>query len=119
MANRLRGILLNLIGREQCGFIADCSLLDNILVVQMIAHLIDNDSNKPSANMLIKIDVEKAYNALYWNTAITTLSKIGFPAIWISCITSCMSSARLYLVLSPPPNMLTKIDVERAYNALS
>lgn len=61
MANRLWDILPNLIGREQCGFIAGRSPLDNILAVPEDAHSIENDSKYPP-RMLIKINIEKAYD---------------------------------------------------------
>lgn len=47
MADRLRNILPNLIGKEQCGFISSHSPLDNILVVQEVAHSIENNSKDP------------------------------------------------------------------------
>ena len=53
LVNRLNSVLGNLISREQSGFSHGCSLLDNIIVVQEIAHSINLDGyNRP--RMLLK-----------------------------------------------------------------
>ena len=36
--------------------------------------------------MMIKLDIEKAYDALEWNAILTTFTKIEFPDVWISWI---------------------------------
>lgn len=48
LANRLRTVFPNLIGREQSGFIAGHCPIDNIFAVQEIAHSIEHDYKNPS-----------------------------------------------------------------------
>lgn len=47
LANRLKKVLPNLIGKEQCGFFSYRTPFDNIINLQEIAHSIDRDSNSP------------------------------------------------------------------------
>lgn len=64
MPNRLRDILLNLICKEQCGFIAICSLLDNILVVQMVSHSIENDFDFDCGSFVKLVTKSEVYRTL-------------------------------------------------------
>lgn len=43
LANRLKIVLPNLVKKEQCGYIASRSPLDNILAVQEVEHSIEQD----------------------------------------------------------------------------
>lgn len=57
-----------------------------------MAHSIENDySNPPS--MILKVDIEKAYNTLEWKVILATLTKMSFLKIWVSWIKACISSA--------------------------
>lgn len=44
--------------------------------------------------MLIKIDVEKAYDTLCWNVLLDTLLKLDFSIIWISLVKTYLSLGR-------------------------
>lgn len=63
LANRLKLVLHNLISRVQCGFIPGSTPIDNILAVREIVHFINQDYSI-TPRMLIKIDIEKAYDML-------------------------------------------------------
>lgn len=66
LANRLRLVLPLLIGREQAGFVSDRCSFDNIIAVQEIVHSMENDTKNPP-RMLIKLDIEKAYDTVNWS----------------------------------------------------
>lgn len=80
LANHIKLVLPCLIGREQAGFIFGCSPFDNIIAMQEIVHTMDNDTKNP-LRMLIKIDIEKAYDTLNWSAILSVLSKMNSPPL--------------------------------------
>jgi len=63
MVNRLKPILLDLITQEQTGFVKGRQITNGIVVAQEVIHSLKNSRNK---GMLIKLDLEKAYDRLSW-----------------------------------------------------
>lgn len=55
---------------EQVGFISDRCSFDNIIATQEVVHSMKYDINGPS-RMLIKLDIEKAYDTLKWSAILT------------------------------------------------
>lgn len=102
LANRLKLVLNNLISREQSGFIPARTPLDSIIVVQKIAHSINQDKSSPP-RMIFKVDIEKAYDTLPWNAALATLARMGFLNIWISWIRACFTSVSYSLIINGEP----------------
>ncbi|KAJ0970218.1 hypothetical protein J5N97_023095 [Dioscorea zingiberensis] len=78
MANRLRNVLPDLIGREQSAFIAGRSIFDNILLAQELSHSLEHDTSSHPM-MLIKLDMEKAYDIIRWDVVTAVLTKMSFP----------------------------------------
>ena len=77
LANRLNYVLNNLISNEQSGFLSGRSPLDN--VIQEMAHSINQDRSYPP-RMILKVDIEKAYDSLNWNAILATFAK------WVSLV---------------------------------
>ncbi|XP_039125466.1 uncharacterized protein LOC120261592 [Dioscorea cayenensis subsp. rotundata] len=102
LANRLKLVLPNLIGREQAGFVSGRCPFDNIIALQEAAHTIESDCKNPP-RMLIKIDIEKAYDTIHWSAILATLSKMNFPPIWISWIEACISSTSFSFLINGQP----------------
>ena len=59
MANRLKGILPDLIGPMQTSFVPRRHITENIIIAQEIIHTMHQKSGK-IGQMLIKVDLEKA-----------------------------------------------------------
>lgn len=55
---------------EQVGFISDRCSFDNIIATQEVVHSMKYDING-SSRMLIKLDIEKAYDTLKWSAILT------------------------------------------------
>ncbi|XP_039135720.1 uncharacterized protein LOC120273142 [Dioscorea cayenensis subsp. rotundata] len=103
LAARLKIVLPELIGPEHTGFLAGRSTVDNILVVQEIVHSMETDKTSPP-RMLLKVDIEKAFDTINWNLILATLQRMCFPAIWIKWIESCLSSAFFSLLINGRPS---------------
>lgn len=75
IANRIKGVLPNLVNEDQTGFVSKRFIGDNIrLIYDMIDYL--NSNNLPG--MLICIDFEKAFDSLDWNFMYRVLKAYGF-----------------------------------------
>ncbi|KAL0300009.1 UNVERIFIED_CONTAM: hypothetical protein Scaly_3063100 [Sesamum calycinum] len=75
--------LLNLISPSQSGFITGRLISDNILMAQeMIHHL---DLRYKNSNLVIKLDMSKAYDRVDWNFLLLIMEKkMGFPSRFLS-----------------------------------
>lgn len=65
LANRLKFVIHSLVGPEENGFLLGCGAYDNIISAQEIAHSLEIDSSA-HPRMIIKIDIEKAYDTTEW-----------------------------------------------------
>lgn len=82
MANRLKRVLPKKISKEQGAFIAGRSISDNILLATEGHHMVL--SSPPSDHMMmIKLDMEKAFDRVSWKYIEAVLYSFGFPDIWI------------------------------------
>ncbi|KAJ0986468.1 hypothetical protein J5N97_004824 [Dioscorea zingiberensis] len=63
LANRLKLILPSLVGKEQSAFVGGRSIFDNILLTQELTHSLEFDT-QTNPMMLIKMDMEKAYDLI-------------------------------------------------------
>ncbi|KAL0329200.1 UNVERIFIED_CONTAM: hypothetical protein Sradi_4906700, partial [Sesamum radiatum] len=76
--------LPNLISPSQSGFVTGRLISDNILMAQeMIHHL---DLRYKNSNLVIKLDMSKAYDRVDWNFLLFIMEKMGFPSRFLSLI---------------------------------
>lgn len=54
--------------------------------------------------MLLKIDIEKAFDTIEWLAILATLRKMNFPQVWISWIQECLSSSSFSLLVNGSPS---------------
>ncbi|EOY22291.1 Non-LTR retrolelement reverse transcriptase-like protein [Theobroma cacao] len=85
LVNRLRPILTKLIRNTQSSFILGRQASDNIIVVQEAIHTMRIMKRKKGA-LVIKIDLEKAYDRVKWYFLQEVLIEIGLPSKWMSLI---------------------------------
>ena len=65
LANRLKKIMQSRIGPNQSSFVPGRQITDNIIIYQEVLHSM-RKSKVGKGIMLIKIDLEKAYDRLSW-----------------------------------------------------
>ncbi|KAL0283184.1 UNVERIFIED_CONTAM: hypothetical protein Sangu_2905200 [Sesamum angustifolium] len=76
--------LPDIISPNQSGFVPGRLISGNILMAQeMIHHL---DLRYKNNNMMIKLDMSKAYDRVNWNFLITVMQKMGFPPRFLTLI---------------------------------
>lgn len=76
--------------------------LDNIIAIQEIIHSINNDRSY-LPRMVIKVDIEKAYDTLNWDSILATMTKMNFPNLWISYIKACLNSTSFSILVNGRP----------------
>lgn len=77
MTTRLKSAMRKQIGPYQRSFVRGRQITDNILVYQEALHSMRYKQGNEGW-MIVKIDVEKAYDKLSWNLILTTLQSAGF-----------------------------------------
>lgn len=50
--------------------------------------------------MLIKVDIEKAFDTIVWNAILATPRKMKFPPIWITWVQECISSPYFSFIIN-------------------
>lgn len=94
MTTRLKDISKKLIGQHQSSFIPERQIADNIIVFQEVLNSMRTRKGQVGW-MIMKIDLEKAYDKLSWECINESLSDIGFNTAWKRNIMSCISTSRL------------------------
>ena len=76
VANRLNRLLPSLISPWQTGFVPGRQIIDNILLAQEHAQELDRRLEIP--NLMLKLDMEKAYDRVEWSFLLFMLREFGF-----------------------------------------
>lgn len=89
----LRPLLGKIISSFQGSFIPGRSTNDNIIITQEILHTLRSKKGK-KGGMLLKIDLEKAYDKISWKFLLDTLIFFNLNPDWTALIMSCVSNVR-------------------------
>ncbi|KAK6791450.1 hypothetical protein RDI58_010531 [Solanum bulbocastanum] len=87
---RLTPILPNLISPNQSGFMKGRSITENIMLAQEIIHQIKRPAI--GSNVVIKLDMAKAYDRVSWSYTCLILRKMGFDENLIDMIWRIMAN---------------------------
>lgn len=88
--DRIEAYLPKLISHNQSGFVKGRSIIENVLLAQEIVTDIRN-MGKP-ANVVINLDMTKAYDRVYWFFLMKVLRKMGFSELIIDLIWRLISN---------------------------
>lgn len=94
VTQRLRNVMPYVVSDNQSSFIPGRSTIDNILVLQETIHSFKHLHGKRGF-MIVKLDLEKAYDRLEWTFIMDTLDCLGLPGDVKQLILYCLSSASL------------------------
>ncbi len=98
LANRLKGILPELISPTQSAFVPGRLIIDNILVAFETLHYLNTRRGRGLGQMALKLDMSKAYDRVEWCFLKGMMRQLGFCESWIELVTGCITSVT-YLVL--------------------
>lgn len=99
IANLIKSFLEKLIGPQQTSFLKGRWASDNaILIQEIVRHLCHNKSSKRS--LILKIDIEKAFDHLEWSFVYQTLLFFKFPPKITNLIMSCITTSRIAILVN-------------------
>lgn len=91
IVNRIRPLLKNLISPTQCSFLLRRWVVDNAIIVKESIHSFQRMLGR-MGNMMLKLDLEKAFDILEWSFIRKSLHNLGFPTPFVNLIMNCISS---------------------------
>lgn len=97
IANRLKEFLHKVIGQEQSSFVPHRQIADNIVIYQEALHTMRSKKGIVG-HMVLKIDLEKAYDRLSWKFLQETLQEVGLNQQWVRNIMACVTTSRLAII---------------------
>jgi hypothetical protein len=89
LANRMKPLLSRYISIEQFSFIANRSILDNVIVVMETIH---HMKCKVRGEITLKKYISKAYDRVDWRYRLNVMSKMSFCEKWMKWIHICLGS---------------------------
>jgi len=78
LANRLKGILADIISPTQSVFVSGWLRSDNILIAYEMTHYLLNKRKGETSYAAIKLDMSKAYDRVEWSFLEQMMTKMGF-----------------------------------------
>lgn len=90
LSSRLASILPHIISEEQAGFIKGRGIHANIALAQDLTH--DLHKKGKDENLMIKLDMSKAYDRVSWSFLLHMLRAFGFKETWCDLIYQCISN---------------------------
>ena len=99
MVIRMKEVISKLIGPAQSSFILGRLSVDNIVVVQEAVHSMRRKKGRKGW-MLLKLDLEKAYDRIRWDFLEETLEAAGFSGNWRKRIMACVTNPSMSLLFN-------------------
>lgn len=100
---RLRNFMPDLISLCQSSFIRGRSTHDNVFVLQEILPSLRTKRKNKTGCMVMKLDLEKAYDRIRWDFLEETLVAFNFPRNLIRIIMFCVTNAKSQLLWNGEP----------------
>jgi hypothetical protein len=94
LANRLKPLLNRYISVEQSAFVADRSILDNVMVAMETMHHMKCKTKGKIGEVALKINISKAYDRVDWSYLMNVMRKMGFCEKWVKWIQMCLVSVQ-------------------------
>ncbi|CAL9233674.1 unnamed protein product, partial [Arabidopsis halleri] len=97
MVERLKRVMTKLIGPAQSSFIPGRVSTDNIVVVHEAVHSMKRKKGRKGW-MLLKLDLEKAYDMIRCDFLEDTLIAAGLSGLWVQWIMQCVTGPSMSLL---------------------
>ncbi|GJT56130.1 RNA-directed DNA polymerase, eukaryota [Tanacetum coccineum] len=100
LANRLVGVLGDIVNEVQSAFIAERQILDGPFILNEVLQWC---KLKKKQSLIFKVDFEKAFDSIRWDFLDDILKKFGFGDKWCNWIQSCLRSSRGSIIINGSP----------------
>ena len=98
LCENIKLVLPGLISQNQGAFVAQRSILHNVLLCQDIVKMYKPRQKQKCC--LMKIDIQKAYDTVNWAFLEEILLKLGFPSRFVKLIMVCVESPTFSLMIN-------------------
>ncbi|MFS7917032.1 putative RNA-directed DNA polymerase [Helianthus anomalus] len=98
IADRIKNSLKYIVNDNQCAFIPERQISDNILLTQELMR--NYHRNRGEARCASKIDIQKAYDTVEWEFLKVCLVHFGFPLKMINWIMACVTSTSFSIAVN-------------------
>ena len=99
LVNQLKHLMPTLVSSSQTAFVLGRRGTDNVITAQELVYTIEQKKGKEGF-MIIKIDLEKAYDRLEWSFVRSMLVSLGFHSDTVELILSCISTTSVALLFN-------------------
>lgn len=98
IANGLKPILQKCVSPNQAAFLRGRHLGENVLLASELIR----DYNKASCHRsgMLKVNIRKAFDTVYWDFVLKILEAQNFPPIFITWIRECITSPRFFVAIN-------------------
>ncbi|XP_075658874.1 uncharacterized protein LOC142628714 [Castanea sativa] len=103
LANRLKGVLTEVIDESQSAFVLGRSITDNVLVAFKMMHCIDQRRKGKEALIAVKLNMSKAYDRVEWPHLEAIMKRMGFQERWIALMMMCVSTVSYSVLINGEP----------------
>lgn len=100
LAQRLKKVMGELIDESQSAFTSERQIVDGVFIANQC---VDWLKKKRKEAILLKLDFQKAHDTIKWSFLEHILCCMGFGQKWIGCITQCVSTASMSILINGYP----------------
>ncbi|CAN1257445.1 Transposon TX1 uncharacterized 149 kDa protein [Linum perenne] len=97
LMGRMKPLLNEVISPQQCAFIENRQILDAVPIAN---EAIDSRLRSRKPGLVLKLDIEKAFDHVNWSCLFSALSHMGFGERWINQIKACVTTASFSVLVN-------------------
>lgn len=90
LADKLKGVLPDIVLPNQTAFVKDRLLLENVLLASEVVN--GYHKNSGSAKITLKVDISKAFDSIRWDFLLCVLQAYQVPSCFYNAIKTCICS---------------------------
>jgi hypothetical protein len=102
LSNRFKPILNKIISPTQSAFLKGRSIHDNTILAYEVFHSMKQKKGNGGL-MVLKLDMEKAFDFMEWEFLLKILELLGFNSTWIHWIRQCITTSSFSILLDGAP----------------
>ncbi|KAJ0895798.1 putative RNA-directed DNA polymerase [Helianthus annuus] len=100
LVRRLKVVIGKLISEEQSAFLSDRSILDGPIILNEVVSWLKKSKKR---GMILKVDIEKAYDSLNWVFLRSIMGQMGFPSKWLDWVMETVTTAKASVLVNGSP----------------